>query len=176
MKKLVLVLAATAALMLALPLAATAAPANPQVQTVWKATGTWVRSLQCVSQARIQQLDDHAHSSSSRFSVWGLTAFHSRRVWLDQRMCQAITTQSGWYISALTLIGHEASHARGVHGEGRAECYGVRFAYAYMNKTGQMADYGESRIRQYLLDDSGRPREYKLRGRCGLTGSFRWGI
>jgi hypothetical protein len=177
------VIATLVAAALTMPLAANAAPkeapvsgaggVDPQVRSVWKATQTYVWSLKCVNQAQMHQLNNTGGGLHS--AIWGLSEPKLTKVWLDARLCRSISTKDGLYVLALTTIGHEASHLRGVVGEGKAECYGVRFAWAYLTKTGQVSEYGASRLRAYLLNDAGRPREYRLNGRCSLTGPYHWG-
>ena len=67
-------------------------------------------------------------------------------------------------------ISHEAAHVRGVRSERKAECRGVRIAYAYMQRIGVFKRYGRSQIVALLLDDRPRPRAYKLNDTCSLVG------
>ena len=71
-------------------------------------------------------------------------------------------------ITALTTIGHEAAHARGVRSERTAECAGIRFAYRWMKSHGTLLEYDAAGVVADLMDDSNRPPAYKLRGTCSL--------
>jgi hypothetical protein len=55
-----------------------------------------------------------------------------------------------------------------VHNERKAECLGVRFAWAWLKRTGAFVEYDAAEVRGNLLDDSRRPAPYKLRGTCSL--------
>ena len=99
----------------------------------------------------------------------------TRHVWLDQRAVrQPVTkyvmngTLNGRTVLAISTIGHEAAHLRGVKNERAAMCAGAKFAYGYLRDTGAFRDYSASRIKSVLLNDSGRPAAYKLNGTCPI--------
>lgn len=92
----------------------------------------------------------------------------------ENAVCKPITayaTSGDLYnttVDAYVTIGHEAAHFHGIHNEREAECAGVRFAYSYLGRIGAYRTYTRSGVRATLLDDSGRPPAYKLRGTCAL--------
>jgi hypothetical protein len=148
---------------------ATAAPAPSAVHRVWKATGTGVRSIECVTPSEIKLLGTNAPKRPA-----GLTNTNTRKVYLINALCSSITRwtatgdMDGWTVMALLTVGHEAAHLRSVNSERKAECLGVRFAMNYMRRSGVFARYEEAGIRKYLLDDSDRSKAYKLNGTCTL--------
>jgi hypothetical protein len=153
---------------LIVPATAHTAVAPPVVWAAWKATGTPVRSLECVSAAQIRKITGQ--------SLTAATNLRDRRVLLQAIHCtslerhQATGQLNGWVPSAYITIGHEAAHLRGVRSERKAECAGVRFAYAYMKRIGIFAKYSESSLVHFLLDDSRRDPAAKLNGTCHLGG------
>jgi hypothetical protein len=76
---------------------------------------------------------------------------------------------TNWTVDAIATIGHEASHLRGSHNERIAECAGVRFAYSYLHQIGAFREYDAAGVKSQLLDDSGRPAEYKLHHTCAIA-------
>jgi len=159
-KRLALALLTATVAMLALPALASATPAAPEVHGVWRATGTHVKSLNCdrIGGARV-----------------GEALIGARWVSLDaKRTCDPLVdykrtgSLTNWTIDALVTVGHEAAHLRHVTNEARAECLGVRFAWAWMKRNGVFSTYVAAPIKRQLLDDSNRRPAYKLRGTCAL--------
>ena len=70
-------------------------------------------------------------------------------------------TLTNWTVQGFVTIGHEAAHLRSVRPERTAECLGVRFAYAYMQRNGVFDSYRRSSVQTahrwwyYLLRDAG---------------------
>jgi hypothetical protein len=144
------------------------------VQSAWRATGTGARGgVFCEPESYLRQLNpDHPKYMD------GITNPRTRTVYLTKPVvCEPIAhwkrtgELTNWTVQGLVTIGHEAAHLRSVRFERTAECLGVRFAYAYMQRNGVFDRYVRSSIVRDLLDDSLRKPSYKLRGTCSLGGA-----
>jgi hypothetical protein len=152
--------------------ASASTPAPASVVRIVHATGTGVRAVRCASTSEINYL--HGQPNSTR-PLAGLAQPRTRKIWLNSRYtCRPLTAyaSSGQLkygtVEALVTVGHEASHLRSVRSESRAECLGVRFAYAWLRRTGAFERFDERQVRHILLDDSSRSARYRLNGMCSL--------
>jgi hypothetical protein len=163
----ILALLVIAVVGVALPAQAKAIAAPSAIQGIFRATDTGASSVSCVTHAGWLSLGER-HGD-----IMGLTDRPTRRVWYDQRrVCSPLEQYlasgelDNWAVMALATIGHEAAHLRSVDSERRAECLGVRFAWAWMGRHGVFQTYNPSGIRDTLLNDGPRPAAYKLNGTC----------
>ena len=150
---------------------ASAAVAPLAVQSAWRATGTGAPGgVFCEPESYLRNLSpDHPRYMDGIVDPGKRAAFLNDRV-----VCEPIAhwkrngTLTNWTVQGLVTVGHEAAHLRSVRSERTAECLGVRFAYAYMQRNGVFDSYPRSSIVRDLLDDSLRKPSYKLGGTCSL--------
>jgi hypothetical protein len=133
------------------------------VENIWNVTGTTVDNLYCWTQQSTGMVG-LAHP--------GTVDFDARYVCdplVEFVRTGQLTTLT---LEALTTIGHEAAHLRGVYSESKAECLGIRFAYGWLDRYDVFARYDRNIVREYLYDNEDRGPAYKLQDTCSAVEPF----
>ena len=153
--------------------ASAATPLDVVRQVMEAAPGRMPQSVRCVS--REELLHGDGRRLASRTVGVTIRTGKTRVVLLDwQEVCVPLyrfrtgaRVQPADAIKAMVTVLHEKAHVQGIRSEWQATCWGIPGVARQLKQWGYNARQVAA-VKWFLVYnvDSGRPEEYKLRGRC----------